>query len=92
MEYHHHRVIWVPVGADSLEKRLLVCSHLEGDGHRGDDATMARLERHCVWERGKTLLHFTVGDYVQVARVSRQGKHRSSRALGPDRRVLLTTT
>ena len=60
MEYHHHRVIWVPVGADSLEKRLLVCSHLEGDGHRGDDATMARLERHCVWERGKTLPHFTV--------------------------------
>ena len=26
--------------------------------------------------RGKTLPHFTVGDYVLVARVSRQGKHR----------------
>ena len=27
--------------------------------------------------RGKTLPHFTVGDYVLVARVSRQGKHLS---------------
>ena len=35
---------------DSLKKRLLVCAHLEGAGHRGIDATMARLERHCVWE------------------------------------------
>ena len=52
-----------------------MCAHLEGAGHRGV-ATMARLERHCVWERGKTLPHFTVGDYVMVARVSRQGKHR----------------
>ena len=26
--------------------------------------------------RGKTLPHFTVGDYVLVAEVSRQGKHR----------------
>ena len=37
---------------------------------------MARLERHCVWDRGKTLPHLTIGDYVLVARVSRQGKHR----------------
>ena len=29
-----------------------------------------------MWERGKTLPHFTVGDYVLVARVSRQGQHR----------------
>ena len=36
---------------------------------------MARLERHRVWER-KALPYFTVGDYVMVARVSRQGKHR----------------
>ena len=50
MEYHGHRVIWVPAGADSLKKRLLVCAHLEAAGHRGVDATMARLERHCVWE------------------------------------------
>ena len=53
-----------------------MCAHLEEAGHRGVDATMARLERHCVWERGKTLPHFTVGDYVLVARVSTQGKHR----------------
>ena len=76
MEHHGHRMIWVPAGADSLKKRLLVCAHLEGTGHRGVDATMARLERHCVWDRVKTLPHFTVGDYVLVARVSRQGKHR----------------
>ena len=72
----HHRVIWVPAGADSLKKRMFVCAHLEGTGHRGVDATMARLERHHVWDCGKTLLHFTAGDYVLVARVSRQGKHR----------------
>ena len=76
MEHHGHRVIWVPSGADSLKKRLLVCAHLEEAGYRGVDATMTRLERHCVWERDKTLTHFTVGDYVLVARVSRQGKHR----------------
>ena len=74
--HHGHRVIWVPAGTDSLKKRLLVCAHLEGTEHRGLDATMARLEQHCVWDRGKTLPNFTVGDYVLVARVSRQGKHR----------------
>ena len=74
--HHGHRVIWVPAGTDSLKKRLLVCAHLEGTEHRGLDATMARLEQHCVWDRGKTLPHFTVGDYVLVTRVSRQGKHR----------------
>ena len=61
VEHHGHRVIWVPPGADSLKERLLVCAHLEGTGHRGVDATMARLERHCVWDRGETLPHFTVG-------------------------------
>ena len=50
MKHHSHRVIWVPAGADSLKRRLLVCAHLEGAGHRGGDATMARLGRHCVWE------------------------------------------
>ena len=74
LEHHGHRVIGVPAGADSLKKRQLVCAHLEGAGHRGVDATMARLERHCVWDRGKTLPHFTVGDYVVVSRVFRQGK------------------
>ena len=49
-EYHGHRVIWVPAGADSLKKRLLVCAYLEGAGHRGVDAAMARLERRCVLE------------------------------------------
>ena len=44
----HHRVIWVPAGADSLKKRMFVCAHLEGTGHRGVVATMARLERRCV--------------------------------------------
>ena len=76
VERHGHRVIWVPSGAESLKKRLLVCAHLEGTGHRGVDATMVRLEWHCVWDRGKTLPHFTVGDNVLVARVSRQGKRR----------------
>ena len=28
-----------------------------------------------MWDRGETLPHFTVGDYVLVARLSRQGKH-----------------
>ena len=50
MEHHGHRVIGVPAGVDSLKKRQLVCAHLEGAGHRGVDATMARLNRHCVWE------------------------------------------
>ena len=54
VEHRGHRVIWVPVRADSLKKQLLVCAHLEGAGHRGVDATMARLERHCVWDHGKT--------------------------------------
>ena len=26
VEHHGHRVIWVPAGADSLKKRLLVCA------------------------------------------------------------------
>ena len=70
-EHHGHRVTWVPAGADSLKKGLLVCAHLEGTGHREVDATMARLERHCVWDRGKILPYFTVGDCVLVARESR---------------------
>ena len=74
VEHHSHCVIWVPAGADSLKKRLLVDAHLERAGHRGVDATLARLERHCVWNRAKTLPHFKVGDYNLVAGVSRQGK------------------
>ena len=54
VEHQDHRVIWVPAGADSLKKRLLVCAHLEGAGHRGVGATMARLEQHCGGDRGKT--------------------------------------
>ena len=50
VEHHGHRVIWVPARADSLKRRLLVCAHLEGAGHREVDATMAWLERHRVWE------------------------------------------
>ena len=46
VEHRGHRVIWVPGGADSLKKRLLVCAHLEGAGHRGVDAKMDRLGRH----------------------------------------------
>ena len=30
VEYLSSRVIWVPAKAESLKKRLLVCSHLEG--------------------------------------------------------------
>ena len=77
VEHQGHRVIWVP-GADSLKKRLVVCAHLEGAEYRRVDATIARLERHCVWERGKTLPYFTVGGYVLVARVSRQASTASS--------------
>ena len=69
-------MICVPDGADSLKNRLLVYAHLEGGRHRGVNVTMARLKRHCVWDRGKTLAYFTVGDNVLVARASRQGKHR----------------
>ena len=43
-EHRGHHVIWVPAGVDSLKKRLLVCAHLKGAGHRGVDATMARPE------------------------------------------------
>ena len=49
VECDGHRMTWVPTEAESLKKRLLVCA-LEGAGHRGVDATMARLERHCVCE------------------------------------------
>ena len=49
VEHHGHRVIWVPAGTGSLNKRLLLCAHLEGAGNRGVDATMARREPHCVW-------------------------------------------
>ena len=62
VEHHGHRVVWVPVGADSLKNRLLVCAHLEGAGHRGVDATMARLERHCVWES----MAGDVGDMIRL--------------------------
>ena len=48
VEHSRHRLTWVPAGADSLGKRLWVCAHLKGTGHRGVDATMARLDRHCV--------------------------------------------
>ena len=50
VEHHGHRVIWAPAGGDSLKKRLLVRAYLEAAGHRGVDATIARLERQCVWE------------------------------------------
>ena len=87
--HHGHRVIWVPAGVDSLRKRLLVCAHQEGTGHSGVDATMGRLARHCVWDRGKTLPHFTVGDYNLVAGVSRQVTRRKlmSTWTGPRRVV-----
>ena len=49
---------------------------MEGTGFRGVDATMAPLEHHCVGDRAKTLQHFAVGDYVMVARVTRQVKRR----------------
>ena len=67
VEHHGHRVIWVPGWVDSLKKRPLVCAHQEGAEHRGVDVMMARLERQCVWDRGKTLPHFTAGDFVLVA-------------------------
>ena len=35
VEHHGHRVIWVPAGADTLKKRLLMCAHLEGPDTAG---------------------------------------------------------
>ena len=81
VEHNDHRVIWVPAGAGSLKKRLLVCAHLEGGGHRGVDASMARLERNCVWNRGKTLPHFTVrrlrsgGSSIQAGQAPQAHEH-----------------
>ena len=67
VEHHDHRVILVPRGTDSMKKRLMVYSHLEGGEHRWVDTTMAQLERHCAWAHGKTLPQFTVSDNVLVA-------------------------
>ena len=90
VEYYAHRVIWVPAGADSLKKRLSVCVHPEGNGHCGFDATIAWLERHCVWDRGKTLPHLAITlwwlEYLRRASTA------SACALRPGRGVLPTTT
>ena len=48
VEHHCHRVICVPAGDDSLEKRLLACAHPEETGQRGVHATVTRRERHCL--------------------------------------------
>lgn len=42
--------MWVPAEAESLMKPQLVCAHLDRAGHSGADATMARLNRLCVWD------------------------------------------
>ena len=60
VEHNGHRVIWVPGGADSVKKRLLVCAHLEGAGLRGVDATMAGRERHCIWARLCRILRLAI--------------------------------
>ena len=60
VEHRGHRVIWVPVRADSLKKQLLVCAHLEGAGLRGVDATMAGRERHCIWARLCRILRLAI--------------------------------
>ena len=90
VEHRGHRVIWVPAGADSLKKRLSVCVHPEGNGHCGFDATIAWLERHCVWDRGKTLPHLAITlwwlEYLRRASTA------SACALRPGRGVLPTTT
>ena len=75
VEHHGHRVIWVPAGADSLKKRLLVCAHLEGPDTAGSMPRWLGLSGTACGIAAR-LPHFTVGDYVLVARVSRQGKHR----------------
>ena len=62
MEYHGHRVIWVPTEAESLKKRLRICAHLKGGGHWGVDTTMAPLELDCVWGR-------MAGDVWDMSRV-----------------------
>ena len=48
--HHAPRVIWAPAGGDSLNETTAAVCPPGGVGHRGVDATMARFERHCVWE------------------------------------------
>ena len=79
VEHSGHRVTWVPDGADVLKKRLLVFAHLERAGHREVGATMARSDRYSMRVHGNTLSHFTLGDYVLVARVSGQGRRHKLR-------------
>ena len=50
VDYGGMQVIWVPPAERSLQVRLMVCAHMQEDGHRGICATMHRLGAYCVWE------------------------------------------
>lgn len=43
VEYHGHRVTWVPAKNESLKERLLVCAHLEGPRPAGSVQQWLRL-------------------------------------------------
>ena len=76
VEYQGHRVIWVPAETEFLKKRLLVCAHLGGGGHRRVDATMARLGRNCIWEG-------MAGDVRDMTRLCVYCADKKAGALGP---------
>lgn len=50
-EYRGQRVLWIPDEVRELHVRLLIRSHMSEAGHRGVDATLARLRGYCVWKR-----------------------------------------
>ena len=46
--------LWVPPADAELQLRLMVCAHMKDAGHRGVEATLARLTRYCVWRDMET--------------------------------------
>ena len=44
-----HPVVWIPVEANNLHVRLMVCAHM-GNGHRGTATTLQVLRNYCVWQ------------------------------------------
>ena len=42
-------VLWIPDDATELKQLLLVSGHMQEAGHRGAEATIARLQAYCVW-------------------------------------------
>ena len=77
-----------PVDEDRLQQLAVTLVDIREELLAG---VLQRVDADChhraCGSRGKTLPHFTVGDYVLVARVSKQGKHRKlmSTWTGPSR-------